>query len=59
MDSIEAKVISMCHELEDTPERTSIERPIFGRLALKGGRSVQVTIKLETDKTLWIKGGRI
>ena len=59
MNPIETKIINMCHELEDSPERTSIERPIFGRLALKGGRSVQVTIKLETDKTLWIKGGRI
>lgn len=55
MDSIEAKVIDMCHELEGIPGMTSVERPIFGRLALKGNRSVQVTIKLETDKTLWIK----
>lgn len=54
MNDIEAEIIEMCHILENKLWMTTIEKPI-NRLALEDERTAQVTVKLETDETLWIK----
>ena len=53
MNDIEVEIIEMCHILENRLGMTMIKKPIK-RLALRGGRTAQVTVKLETDETLWI-----
>ena len=56
MNDIEAEIIEMCHILENRLGMTMIKKPIK-RLALRGGRTAQVTVKLETDETLWLEDG--
>lgn len=58
MNDIEAEILDMCYMLDEAPGITAVEKTIgmcgSQLLALKNGRAAQVTIKLETDKNMWL-----